>query len=71
MEENKSRITQELCKLLRQTNHYSDVERLEYKRYDDGPEEVIMTFENGYKKRVDVSADSGYALILDVINQTE
>ena len=68
MEENKTEIVWDLCKLLRKTRHGSDISMMEYVQKGYG-EYVRITFEGGFQKDVDISADSGIAIIKDVINQ--
>ena len=66
MEENKVEITQKLCELLQMTRFGADIAKMDYvtENYD---ETVIVTFNNGYQKRINVTADSGRAMIADVV----
>ncbi|RNM30674.1 hypothetical protein EDX97_07800 [Absicoccus porci] len=66
-EEDKQLICTLLLPVLRRTRNLHDLEELEYKRKGDD-EIVIATFNNGYQKHVNVSLDSGTAMIVDVIN---
>lgn len=68
--EDKKQITQMLLPVLQATDNLSDLVALEYTIGDSGyPELVIATFANGSTKVANVSADSGTALIKDVICQ--
>lgn len=63
--ENKQRILDLLLPALQATRNLEDLEDLEY---DAEHEVVIATFEGGIK-RANVAADSGTAMIQDVISQ--
>ena len=67
MKEHKQLILDLLLTALQQTSNLWDLEDLKYKRYGDCEEAVIATFSNGGEKRVNVSMDSGTAMIIDVI----
>ena len=64
MYEDKQMICDKLMIALRYTSHMSNLLRL---TYDDDKEIVTATFVNGYEKRVNVRADSGYAMIYDIV----
>ena len=70
MEEKKGLITGILGELLKLTRQCEDLSRLEYR---PGPVEevVIATFANGVEKVINVTADSGIALIKDVVKGLE
>lgn len=70
MGENKFETTALLLKLLRSTRHCEDLEDLYYMVTEDA-EIVIAKFTNGFCERIDVTADSGIALIKDVIRALE
>jgi hypothetical protein len=66
MEENKEEIVQKLFEVLRITRAGSNLTSMEYK--EEGYDEyVVLTFDNGYSRMVNVSADSGKAMINDVL----
>ena len=65
MGENKKDIVGRLSILMKATRAGYDLDKLELS--EDG-EEVIVRYESGYEKRVNVECDSGAALILDVVN---
>ena len=70
MEENKKEITKALLPVLQMTRNLWDLIDLEYREDEEvsGIEVVIATFRNGHRKVVDVTMDSGTALIKDIIN---
>jgi len=65
--ENKREIVQALLPVLQKTRHFSDLVNLQYETHEDCAERVVATYVNGHKNRVNVTADSGYALILDIL----
>ena len=67
MDENKVEITQKLFECLKITRYGSDIKKMEYIE-ENGDEYIIVTFDNNYQKRICVTADSGKAMIMDVIN---
>ena len=79
MEEDKQLICDKMLELFRVTRHFYDLESLKYfYNWDEEnkchinkefpvTEYVIATFNNGYKKYVNVSIDSGIAMIEDVL----
>lgn len=64
MREDKQWILDLLLPALKATCNLHDLADLEY---DPEREEVIATFDNGYHKYVNVAADSGTAMIVDVV----
>ena len=66
MEENKPEIVWDLCKLLRKTRHGSDISMMEYIKEESG-EYVLITFDGGFQRKINISADSGIAIIKDVL----
>lgn len=67
MIENKREIVQALLPVLQMTRQYMDLEALYYVTSEDCDEKVIALYANGCRRSVNVTADSGYALILDVM----
>jgi len=79
MEENKQLICDKMLALFQATRHFYDLVSLTYVyNWDEerqchinedfpATEYVIATFNNGYQKYVNVSIDSGYAMIKDVL----
>lgn len=73
MEESKKEILKELLKLLRMTRAGCTLVDLEYEADLEvsNIEIVIATFQGGGRKIIDVTADSGVAMIKDVIRRIE
>lgn len=69
MNESKKDICYKLLGVLKSTNHLHDLVDLEYYKLGKDDEVVIATFSNGYSKKVNVSLDSGIAMIADIVNQ--
>lgn len=65
MSENKQEIVINLWILLKSTRAGEDIKAL---RLSEDEDFVTIVWENGYKKDVCVEADSGIALIRDVLN---
>ena len=65
--EDKDLICKELAKLLKLTRNQSDLKALRYEILDNGEEIVTVEWDNGYQKKVNVSADSGIALMRDIL----
>ena len=68
MHEDKQDILNKLLEALVLTRAGWSLTDLEYKR-ESGLETVTAVFANGTKKRINVSCDSGIALIRDVCRQ--
>lgn len=66
MEENKQDICDALLVALKKTRYMKELESL---TYDDGNEIVTAKFSNGGKKEINVSMDSGQAMIRDIMSQ--
>lgn len=81
MIENKQIICNKMLDLFQATMYFNDLASLTYVyNWDDenkchineefpATEYVVATFNNGYKKYANVSMDSGYAMIKDVLRQ--
>lgn len=66
--ENKQAICNELCKVLQMTKYGADIVGLYYTdRGEEYPESVIVQYKCGYTKEVNVTMDSGYAMIKDIM----
>lgn len=65
--ENKQAICDHLCKALRATSYGSDIVILTYAAISETEERVIVTYKSGYNKEINVSLDSGYAMIRDIM----
>ncbi len=64
MYEDMQRICDGLLIAMRRTSHLCDLLAL---TYDEKNEIVTATFVDGHEKRVNVHADSGYAMIYDIV----
>lgn len=62
--EDKQKICDLLLPLLKATRAFHDLDDLEYIQDQDC---VLLTFANGYVRKVNVAMDSGIAMIMDVI----
>ena len=66
--EDKAKICKMLVPVLQATDNLFDLVDLEYERKANGYEEIVTAlFANGAEKIINVSADSGTAMICDVI----
>lgn len=65
--ENKSNIVQRLHLCLLATRAGEDVADMQYFKFDDGVEWVTIIFKDGSSRPVNVTADSGIAMIQDVV----
>ena len=63
--EDKREILNMLCRTLRKTRKFSDLISLNY-IVRNGDEYAVAVFEHG-EKRVNITADSGIAIIYDVV----
>lgn len=72
MKEDKIYIAQKLLELLRETRAFSDLVSLEYEKTgsDWYSECLVLTYENGTVKRVNITGDSGVAILIDLLKQT-
>ena len=66
--ENKQEILNKLLPALQATRNLSNLDSLKYVN-DNNDEIVIATFKNGGEKTVNVTADSGTAMITDLIKR--
>lgn len=64
MAENKEKIVMLLEVLLKQTRAGKDIECLQLNEKQD---EVTIIFDSGYRRKVNIAADSGIAIISDVL----
>ena len=69
MRENKQEICSKLLDTLQNTRNLYDLVSLEYKRISEYEERVTAVFANWHQKVVNVSMDSGTAMIRDIIKQ--
>ena len=68
MEESKSSICRHLCEALKWTRAHQDILYMKYEKDDGaGIEFVHIGYKSGRRLAVDVTADSGIALIHDIL----
>jgi len=67
MEENKQEICNKLCLALQCTSGQRDLIGIEYRAFENDREIARMVYEGGSWKEVNVSADSGTAMIRDIM----
>ena len=65
-EENKQDIALYMQDLLKLTRFGQDLERLDYVTNDFGDETLRIAWNSGYKEYINVTADSGIAMIIDL-----
>lgn len=67
MHEDKDYIVQLFLKALQATGNPQDLKAARYEILDNNDEIVTLEWDNGYQKKVNVSADSGIALMRDIL----
>lgn len=67
--ENKEVITQALFQALKTTVEGVNMAEMKYQQLGNGDELVTIIYDNGYRKTVNVSCDSGVALMKDVLRE--
>ena len=69
--ENKQLILDALCSALQLTRDQADLEALEYKDLGSDTQHDIATYDGGGSREINVSLDSGIAMIRDVLRALE
>lgn len=72
--ENKAEIVKAFLPVLQMTEYFNDLVDLEYQLETDDKfkrETVIATFTNGSIKKANVTLDSGFAVLKDILKQLE
>lgn len=67
MSEDKQKIYSLLCKALQATRDQYDLKELEFEKLSEDHQIVTVKYENGGKQVVNVSLDSGIAMIRDIL----
>lgn len=67
MTEDKTKICHELARVLRLTRAGWDVEDIRYHRSSQDEEEAVIIYLDGVAETVNVSLDSGVAMIRDIL----
>lgn len=66
--EDKRKICDLLLKAVQATSNAWDCEALNYEKLPNGDEQVTVIWESGGKRIINVSMDSGIAMIRDIMN---
>lgn len=66
-EENKQHICDLLAEALKATRDQSDLVRIRYEEIGSDHQQVVIDYENGGHRSVNVSLDSGVAMIRDIM----
>lgn len=66
--EDKNKICALLLKAVQATDNAWDCESLNYEKLPNGDEQVTVIWESGGKRIINVSMDSGTAMISDIMN---
>ena len=69
MKESKEDICGLLLQTLKATRNLHDLTALEYVKGPNGSEIITAVFEDGYKHAINVTCDSGTAMITDVLKE--
>lgn len=71
MENKQQLILDALCSALQLTRDQADLEALRYKEISPDEQRVIATYDGGRHREINVSLDSGIAMIRDVLRAIE
>ena len=71
MENKQQLILDALCSALQLTRDQADLESLEYKEIGPDEQRVIAIYDGGGSREINVSLDSGIAMIRDVLRAIE
>ena len=69
--EDKQNVINYLFAALKQTVAGVDLESIRYEQLTNGDEIAVLMYENGYRKSVNISCDSGLALMRDILRAIE
>ena len=67
MIEDKQKICNLLSETLRATTSHSDLMRIRYEKVNGTCERAVVEYENGCTRIINVSMDSGTAMIRDIV----
>lgn len=67
MHENKRDIIKSLLPTLQMTREGENISDIRYERAENGMEWVIVTYSSGNRKEINVSMDSGIAMLRDTL----
>ena len=66
--ENKQKICDLLCETLKATRNQEDLKLIRYEEIGQDHQQAVLEYENGSCRSVNVSMDSGIAMIYDILN---
>lgn len=69
--ENKETIIGLLLQALRFTVDGVDIEQIRYEQLNNGDEIAVIMYTNGYRQSVNISGDSGLALMRDILRAVD
>lgn len=69
--EDKQNIINYLFQTLKQTVAGVGLEAIRYEQLTNGDEIAVLMYDNGYRKSVNISCDSGVALMRDILRNLE
>lgn len=69
--EDKQNIINYLFQTLKQTVAGVGLESIRYEQLSNGDEIAVLMYDNGYRKSVNISCDSGLALMRDILRAIE
>lgn len=69
--EDKQNIINYLFQTLKQTVVGVGLEAIRYEQLSNGDEIAVLMYDNGYRKSVNISCDSGVALMRDILRNIE
>lgn len=69
--EDKQNIINYLFQTLKQTVAGVGLESIRYEQLTNGDEIAVLMYDNGYRKSVNISCDSGLALMRDILRAIE
>lgn len=67
MHENKQTICDLLCEALKATRDQHDLVRIRYEEIGQDEQQVVLDYEGGGHRSVNVSLDSGIAMVRDIL----
>jgi hypothetical protein len=67
MNENYEMLCREFCALLRKTRFLADLRELVHIVEPNGTRKVLAVFNGGYRKKINVTSDSGIAMLADIL----
>ena len=69
--EDKQNVINYLFQALKQTVAGVGLDAIRYEQLNNGDEIAVLMYDNGYRKSVNITADSGLALMRDILRAIE